>query len=145
MGSIGVYTLSLKSLVLMCSCKAYIERVPESEQGFYTLPNARIWLFLEMAILCFTSCCSLTHQSCCGLHGVVAAVWLSVFRFCVSLLVLSSSLSSHAYFLLWHHDIDTASAATALGTINFVSVHNFCKQDINCIPKWDECLHTSHT
>ena len=59
-----------------------------------TSPNASIWSFSEMAILCFASQPSHADQSWLGLHGVVGAFWLSVFvSFHISLLARSSSLS----------------------------------------------------
>ena len=94
-----------------------------------TSPNARIWLFLETATLCFTSCCSLVLIYCISPRtSQVSDYLLSLslwFCFRVSLLSLSSSLLSE--FL----DNETASAATALGTTNLhISVHTFGKQEL---------------
>ena len=56
-----------------------------------------------------------THRSQCGLHGIVTAFMLCFhFRFRASLLALSFSLLSP----FCCHNNETASAATALRTIN---------------------------
>ena len=39
--------------------KRTFKELEESERGSNTSPNARIWLFLDTGILCFTSRCSL--------------------------------------------------------------------------------------
>ena len=67
-----------KSVKRMSKCT--LKEFQELSEVLNTSPNVKIWSFLETAIL-FASLATAScgHQSHRGLHGVVAALWLSVF------------------------------------------------------------------
>jgi len=87
---------------------------------FQTPPKVRIWSLLKTATRFFallaTAPLFRTHRSRHGLHGVVAAFWLSVFASVFVPVAFSYSLSSQLSF--WHHNNETASVAAVLETIN---------------------------
>ena len=63
--------------------------------------------------LCFTSHCSHTHQSCCGLlflHQSLSSFFLALIM---------------VFFSLWHRDNKTASTSTTPGKINLYNVNTF--------------------
>ena len=115
---------------------------------FQTPPKVRIWSLLKTATHFFALLAAAplfrTHRSRHGLHGVVAAFWLSVFASVFVPVAFSYSLSSQLSF--WHRNNETASVAAVLETINLRKCTQlFVNRTFNYIPKWDGCLCTSHT
>ena len=101
---------------------------------------------MAMRFLCFVSCCF--SLSIIFLTVDFTGSWLQLHSlfllpFCGSLLALSSSLVSQ--FL----QFDVATRPLAPLQQQVINLHKhtqlFVTGYFNCIPKWDGCLHTSHT
>ena len=112
---------SVKS-VMRVKCMYYIERVSWIWVRFRTAQNARIWSFLKKTTcyICYARCC------CCSLVLIVldtdfTALWLHLCSLS-SLPFLrqapSSSLLPSQFLPFCHRKNETASATTALRTIN---------------------------
>ena len=102
------------------TAKCTLKEFEEVSEVSNTSPKA-IWSFLKTATRFFASLAAaplfFTHQFRRGLHGVVAAFWLCFrFRFRSSLFL---TRFHYSFLPFWRRrDNETASAATALKTIN---------------------------
>ena len=110
---------SVKSVRRKAKCTHFVERVRECERVF-KLHRTRRYSRLSRrprALFASLGAAALfrTHRSRRGPYGVEAAFTLCLLRFCARLLALPRS--DHL-LLFWRRDNETASAATALRTIN---------------------------